>query len=70
MSSSITQKDAAKVQSMLAKEGQDTGKGTTAAVAQSEGDKNFEKGKKATEKGFCTKSNYDEPSTKPDYPMD
>ncbi|KAI9487881.1 MAG: hypothetical protein EXX96DRAFT_647480 [Benjaminiella poitrasii] len=32
--SDITKKDASKVQSMLAKEGQDIGKGTPAAVAQ------------------------------------
>ncbi|KAI8092211.1 uncharacterized protein B0P05DRAFT_525280 [Gilbertella persicaria] len=65
----ITKKDASNIQSMAAHEGQDTGKGSTAAAAQSFGDKNFEAAKEATSKGFSTQSNYDEDTTKPDTPM-
>lgn len=61
----ITKADASNIQSMYDSQGQDTGKGSVAANAQSFGDKNFDAAKEATAKGFATQSSDDQDTTKP-----
>lgn len=61
----ITKADASNIQSMYAHNGQDTGKGSTPAHAQSFGDRNFEAAKEATARGFTTQSSDDQDTTKP-----
>jgi hypothetical protein len=59
----ITKADASNIQSHNDRTGQDSGKGSVSAAAQSFGDKNYQAADEATRRGFNTESNYNEKDT-------